>query len=115
GGDACTGPVGADQALGVVGLVGSGWAGLNGCGPVGRVGSKVTWVSLSFVAQGADGVEAGGLACRPDAEHDPDREAEQDGRDDGHGVEDEAPAGELADARRDDEAEDDADEAAEER
>ena len=38
-----------------------------------------------------------------------------DGGDDGGGVEDEAPAGELADHGRDGEADDDADEAAEER
>ena len=62
--------------------------GCTAAGTMGRFGSRLTWDSLSmgapwsFVAQGADGIETGGLARRPDAEDDADREAEQDGRDD---------------------------------
>src|SRR5689334_16371676 len=68
------------------------WDGSDGSGPVGRSGSMVTVCSLSLVAEGADGVEAGRLARRPHAEHDPDGEAEEDGGHDGHRVEDETPA-----------------------
>src|SRR6478752_5485674 len=78
----------------------------------GGVCSKLMDISWSFVAQGGDGIESGGLARRPDAEYDADGEAEQDRGDDGGGVELEAPTGELADPRRDDETDDDADEAA---
>ena len=69
--------------LGTTGWVGnaaaSGGAGAKGSGLAGRFGSKLTRISFSFVAQGADGIEAGGLSRRPDAEHDTDHEAEQDG------------------------------------
>ena len=53
---------------------------------------SVMWFSLSFVAEGGDGIESGGLARRPDAEDDADREAEQDGGDDRRGVERRSPS-----------------------
>src|SRR5689334_17114777 len=70
---------------------------------------------LLFVAKRDDGIEPGCLARRPDAEDDADREAEGGGDGNGRGIEDEAPAGEPADQRRDDEPRDDADQAAHER
>src|SRR6478735_8719783 len=104
-------------ATGAVGTaVGSGSTGTNGSVERdGGVCSKLMDISLSFVAQGGDGIESSGLARRPDAEDDADREAEQHSGDDGGRVELEAPTGELADPRRDDETDDDADEAADER
>ena len=70
---------------------------------------------LLFVAKGGDGVESSRLACRPDAEHDADGEAEQGGDGDRVGFEPEAPAGDPADEGRDGEADDDPDQAADER
>src|SRR6478736_8317325 len=97
---------------GVAGAAGCG-AGVTGCEVVGS--SAMSMLSLLFVAQGADGVEAGGLAGRPHAEHHPDREAEEDGDRHRARAEGEPPAGEPADQRRDAEPDGDADEPAEER
>src|SRR6185503_18466153 len=68
------------------------------CGPVanGSIGWSVI-EGLLLVAERVDGVESGGLAGWPDAEHDAHGEAEKDRRGDGRRVELEAPAGELAD------------------
>src|SRR4029079_18155998 len=71
--------------------------------------------ALLLVAKRDDGIEPGSLARRPDAEDDADPEAGGSGDREGRGIEDEAPAGEPADERRDDEPGEDPDQAADKR
>ena len=100
-----TGASGGTEAIAGDGAE-AGWNGTRGIGVERIAGWMVGHRRVSlFVAKGGDRVEPGGLARRPDAEHDADGEAEQDGRGDGRRVELEAPAGELADQGRDGEAE----------
>src|SRR5512140_1242768 len=70
-----------------------------------------SWEVLSLIAKRDDGVEPGSLACRPDAEHDPHKDAEADGREDRQRAEDETPAGERADQGGDGQADDDPEQA----
>src|SRR4029078_6069563 len=68
--------------------------------------------SPSLVSRGSDGSQARRRAGRPDTEDDADHEAEEGCGGHGRRGEDEAPAGDTADAGRDDKADEDADEAA---